>query len=87
MAGNRAKEVESGPAVADGAALFGHGSGRAYHGPSKDFFPSRTFTSKPPYNPIRSTGDDKNRNAGSDKGAPERDDNRRALTGLGLQTE
>jgi hypothetical protein len=29
--------VESGPAIADGAALFGHGSGRAYHGPSNDF--------------------------------------------------
>ena len=39
MAGNRAKEVESGPAVADGAALFGHGNGRAYHGPSNDFVP------------------------------------------------
>ena len=39
MAGNRAKEVESGPAVADGAALFGHGNGRAYHGPSTDFVP------------------------------------------------
>ena len=29
---NHAKEVESGPAVADGAALFGHGS-EGFHGP------------------------------------------------------
>jgi hypothetical protein len=31
-------------------------------------FPSRAFTSKPPYNPIRSTGDDKNRKASPNKG-------------------